>query len=116
LLNGGPWDNALLYTPMNQFANMNTTYNNFYNPQSNWFQSVHKPADMWKILQVSLITPAQDPVALRQVTDWLVNDCTTIPLDYPAAMWAVTNKVQDSGLGLRGASTYWNTENVWLSK
>ncbi len=39
-----------------------------------------------------------------------------IPVYSSMAMWVVDPKVQDSSLGTRGASQWWEPQNTWLTK
>jgi len=115
-LSGGPWKNAVFINPFMEWANYNTTLNNFFNPKSNFYQSLNKPAHIWELISKSLRTTAQDPDLLKQITALLYEDCTLIPLTYNTSLWATWDYVQDTGFGTRGANTYWNPQNAWLSR
>jgi ABC-type transport system substrate-binding protein len=99
-----------------EWANYNATLNNFFNPKSNFYQSLNKPAHIWELISKSLRTTAQDPDLLKEITALLYEDCTLIPLTYNTSLWATRDYVQDTGFGTRGANTYWNPQNAWLNK
>jgi peptide/nickel transport system substrate-binding protein len=113
----GSWENGILLNPLMQWANPNTTFNFFFGVPGSFFQKTLKKPDTWKdILTASLITPAPDAAATKKMEDAAYDDVMVIPLYYGASIWAVTDKVHDSGLATRGAPTWWEPQNAWLSK
>jgi peptide/nickel transport system substrate-binding protein len=112
-----PWNNALLYWPLGEWSNFNTTLNVFFaDPGTFYWKSLKKP-DGWKDLYArSLRAPSPDPAILKEVGDAFFNDCTVIPLVYSTAVFVLSSKVQDKSLGNLGTPTAWNYQDVWLSK
>lgn len=110
------WNNALLLDNQSTLAN-SSVMNPFYfgEPTSNYRVTRHP--DNWN----KIINDAWDSVVPEKkleiaVEDGLYNDETVIPLYFYDALFAVTNKVRDSGLGLLGRYYYPTAENIWLSK
>jgi ABC-type oligopeptide transport system substrate-binding subunit len=61
-------------------------------------------------------TPTVDAAATKKLEDMAYDDAMAIPLYNGASVWALTDKVQDTGLGTRGNAAWWEPQNAWLSK
>jgi peptide/nickel transport system substrate-binding protein len=111
----GTWKNGVLMGRILMYANPNTGFNGF-GVHGSMFLSLKKPDGFDDLLNASLSTPDLDPSALQKCEGALYNDVTEIPINYSESEWAVTDRVQDSGIGSRGTWTWWEPQNVWLSK
>jgi peptide/nickel transport system substrate-binding protein len=112
----GTWHNALLYTPLQLWANPNVTFNYFFGASSVNYQSLKKPDGWNDMLTPSLATASPDPAMLKKMEAALYNDATFVPLTFTAYSWAVSDKLQDSGIGARSVVAYWEMQDAWLSK
>ncbi len=113
----GTWKNAVLYNPLIQWANPNTGFNFYFGvPKSTWFPSTARPANWADIVTPSLIASKVDAALAQKAEGALYNDDTVIPLFFSVANIITTNKVRDSLIGTRGASTWWEPQQTWLSK
>jgi hypothetical protein len=110
----GTWKNALLYHPLIEASNYNHTFNMYFGVPSSWFQSMKKPEGWKEMLTASMTSPYLDPVLLQKCIQAASDDVMTIPVYYGAAIWATNWKVEDTGLGERGDTVYWNPQNAWL--
>jgi peptide/nickel transport system substrate-binding protein len=112
----GTWNNALLYTTLIHYPNYNAVLAQWFGIPSSWFKSMKRP-DGWDGIVTASITSTVPEIPLMQkAVQALYDETTIIPLDYGTSLWASTTKVQDSGVGTRGSSTQWNSQNAWLSK
>ena len=98
------------------FVNFNQALAQWWGVPSSWYQSMKKPDGWPEMLRASLTSVQPEPALMQKCVQALYDDETVIPLDYGTALWAITDNVQDSGVGLRGSSTQWNSQDVWLSK
>jgi hypothetical protein len=62
------------------------------------------------------MSPKVDATLAKKAEDALYNDVTIIPLWFSVWECAVSNRVQDSYIGTRGANTWWEPAYAWLSK
>jgi ABC-type transport system substrate-binding protein len=109
--------NTLIINPYMLYANANRIFSFYFNePSPGANKGLKHPPGWADLLAATLATPQVDPVLAKKCEDAIYNDCTFIPLTTSLGLTAATNNVQDSGIGSRGSSTYWNPDNVWLSK
>jgi len=112
----GTWKNALIYAQVGQSPNYNQTFGfSFASPRTN-YKSLKNPDKWFDLMNETNSAPAMDPKIMQKLTQVLYEDTTVIPISYATAMWVVKDGVQDSGIGTRGGTPYWNAENVWKSK
>jgi len=103
------------------WGNFNTSINVFF-PRSDggfYYQFTMKPGGVaaWDAMRdKTVLTPAPDPVLLKQIGDELFNDCTVIPLIYNATAYITSKKLNDSSLLKYGTAAAWDYANTWLSK
>jgi peptide/nickel transport system substrate-binding protein len=113
----GTWKNALLINPLQEWANPNNAFNFFLGVPATFLGGAVSRPDGWKdTLLASLATANVEKANVVKLEDMEYNDVMLIPLYYNSSDWAVTNNVQDSGLGTRGANTWWEPQQTWLSK
>ena len=112
----GTWSNGLIYTNIIHYPNYNAVLAQWFGVPSSWFKSMKRPDGWDGIVNATLISLNQEPALMQKAVQALYDDTTTIPLDYGTSLWVTTNKVHDSGVGTRGSSTQWNSQNAWLSK
>jgi peptide/nickel transport system substrate-binding protein len=112
----GTWSNGLIYTNIIHYPNYNAVLAQWFGVPSSWFKSMKRPDGWDGIVNATLTSLNQEPVLMQKAVQALYDDTTTIPLDYGTSLWATTNRVHDSGVGTRGSSTQWNSQNAWLSK
>jgi peptide/nickel transport system substrate-binding protein len=116
-LTGSPPHNALLFNSLLQWANPNTGFNFYFGvPKSTWFPSTSRPTGWVDTVTPSLMSAKVDSTLAKKAEDALYNDATIIPLWFAVANFAVTGQVQDSYIGTRGASTWWEPAYTWLKK
>ena len=113
---GNSWKNALIYAAIGQSANFNQMMGNvFASPRSNYKSNANPPN--WDTIYNAATTdinvsPKTQQVCVQALTD----DVTIIPINYEADEWVVSDKLMDSGIGTRGAGSYWNPEYAWWNK
>jgi hypothetical protein len=112
----GTWSNGLIYTNIIHYPNYNAVLAQWFGVPSSWFKSMKRPDGWDGIVNATLTSLNQEPALMQKAVQALYDDTTTIPLDYGTSLWATTNRVHDSGVGTRGSSTQWNSQNAWLSK
>ena len=108
--------NSLIYMPINEWSNYNTTLNVFFSDLGFYLPSLKKPEGWSVLFNKSLSAPAPDRELLKQVGDAFFNEAIFIPLVYGTFVYILTPNVQDSGLTRFGTSNAWDYANVWLSK
>jgi ABC-type transport system substrate-binding protein len=108
--------NSLIYYPLSQWANYNTSLNVYFGiPGAFDFDKSLKKPDGWQALYTkSLTTAAPDKAILLQADNTLYNDCTVIPVIYSASAFILSPKLHDTGLETQPVA--WDPPNVWLSK
>lgn len=111
-----PWHNALLWLPINEWANQNTTFSYFVGAPPVIDVSLYQPDGYAALLNQSLTTPQADPTLLKQIEDMFYNNEMVIPLYYQANNTVFAPYVMDSGYGTRGQSNWWEPQNTWLNK
>jgi peptide/nickel transport system substrate-binding protein len=111
----GTWQNGIIYGPFLQAANPNSAFTTFA-PGSAWFQSLKRPDGFGDLYNSSLNTAKIDPSLVQKLEDAMFNDCTEVFLSFGSQELAVTDKVQDAGLGTRGNWAWFEPQNAWLSK
>lgn len=117
IINNPPPLNSLMVNPYMLYANANRIFSFYFNePSPGANKGLKHPPGWADLLAATLATPQVDPVLAKKCEDAIYNDCTFIPLTTSLGLIAATNSVQDSGIGTRGSQTYWNPDNVWLSK
>ncbi len=114
--------NSLIYWPLAEWSNYNTTLNVFF-PRTNlgfYFPSLLKgesAAAYDALATKSLTAPAPDPAILRQISDTMFDNCSIIPLYYsPAGVFILKANLHDTGLTNYGMANEWDYANTWLSK
>jgi len=112
----GTWKNALVLNPLMEWANPTVGFNFFFGSPTSWFQSLSKPTGWKDAVAAASVSATLDSTLVQKVEDMAYDDSMVIPLYYGASMWAVTNNLQDSYLGSRGANTWWEPQLTWLSK
>jgi peptide/nickel transport system substrate-binding protein len=112
----GTWNNGLIYTNIIHYPNYNAVLAQWFGVPSSWFKSMKRPEGWENTVTASITSLNQESALEQKCVQALYDDVTTIPLDYGTSLWAVTDKVHDSGVGTRGSSTQWNSQNAWLSK
>jgi peptide/nickel transport system substrate-binding protein len=110
------WNNAIIVGTQTAWANPTTGLNGGFGIPSTSWQSTAKPPGWKEALTAAMTTPKLDPALVQKVEDMAYDYAMVIPLYAQMAIWAVNPNVQDSGLGTRGASQWWEPQNVWLSK
>jgi peptide/nickel transport system substrate-binding protein len=108
--------NSLIYIPINEWSNYNTTLNVFFSGLGFYLPSNKKPAGYVDLFNKSLAAPAPDQTILQQISDAFYNDCTIIPLVYNTFVFILTPNVQDSGLTKFGTANAWDYGKIWLKK
>jgi len=109
----GTWKNGAIVGPGALAANPIVGWVN-YAKGSAWWQSMKRPDTFDDLYNAALAAPKLDPVLARKCEDAIFNDATIIPLFITPTTWAVTDNVQDSGLGTRGLFSWFESQNVWL--
>ena len=108
--------NSMIYIPVNEWSNYNTTLNVFFSGLGFYLPSNLKPAGYLDLFNKSLAAPAPDPAILQQVTNAFYNDCTIVPLVYNTFVFVLKPNVQDSGLVKFGTFNAWDYCRAWLKK
>ncbi len=110
------WNNALIVGTQTAWANPTTGLNGGFGIPSTSWQSTAKPAGWKEALNAAMVTAKLEPAMVQKVERMAYDYAMVIPLYSSMAMWAVNPNVMDSGLGTRGASQWWEPQNMWLSK
>jgi peptide/nickel transport system substrate-binding protein len=110
------WKNALIFGGFADFANYNGTLNTFFSPNSTWYVSTKKPDGWQAAFDATTQSLKADSSLINKCVSMYYDDCTCIPVDDRASMYAAQSYVQDAGLGLRGTTFHWYPQNVWLNK
>jgi len=112
----GTWKNGLILNPLIEWANPNTGFNFFWGVPGSFFKSTSRPAGWAEAMLASNTSAAPDPVLTQKLERMWYEDAMAIPVYYGVALWATVPNLQDSGIGTRGANTWWEPQNAWLSK
>jgi ABC-type transport system substrate-binding protein len=108
--------NSMIYIPINEWGNYNTTLNVFFSGLGFYLPSNKKPDGYVDLFNKSVTAPGPDQAILQQIADAFYNDCTIIPLVYNTFVFVLTPSVQDSGLLKFGTFNAWDYARVWLKK
>jgi peptide/nickel transport system substrate-binding protein len=112
----GDYKNALFLIGLQQWTNANTQFGSYWGTPSTYFKSVSKPQGWSEVLLASKITADADPAATKKLEKMAYDDAMAIPLYCGATIWAVSDKLRDTGLGTRGNAAWWEPQNAWFSK
>jgi peptide/nickel transport system substrate-binding protein len=112
----GKFHNALFLITLQEWANANTQFSTYWGTPGNYFKNVSKPQGWSDALVASQNTPAVDAAATKKMEKMAFDDAMAIPLYCGATLWALTNQIQDTGLGTRGNAAWWEPQNAWMSK
>ncbi len=108
--------NSLLVNPYMLSANPNRVFTSYFNDPVTSNKSMKRPDGFAALLAATLDTPELDPALAKKCEAAIYNDCSMIPLAWGISPFAMADYVNDPGIGTRSSLTYWNPENVWLSK
>jgi peptide/nickel transport system substrate-binding protein len=108
--------NSMIYIPLNEWSNYNTTLNVFFSGLGFYLPSNKKPDGYAELFEKTLTSAAPDATLLKQVNNSFFDDCTIIPLVYSTFVYILKPTVMDSGLGQFGTANAWDYANIWLSK
>jgi ABC-type transport system substrate-binding protein len=108
--------NSLVYIPLNEWSNYNTTLNVFFSGLGFYLPSNKKPDGYAQMFDNSLNAPTVDPALLKIIADAFFVDCTIIPLVYSTFVFVLTPNVMDSGLTKYGMQNEWDYSHTWLKK
>ena len=108
--------NSLLVNPYMVSPNPNRVFNSYFNVPVTSNRSMKRPDGFGELLAASLATAELDPELARKCEAAIYNDCSMIPLAWSMSPFALADYVHDSGIGTRSSLTYWEPQNVWLSK
>ena len=112
----GDFKNALLLTPLQEWANPNNQLVYYWGIPGTYFKNVGKPEGWGDIIAASLITKEPDKATVQKTERIAFDYAMAIPIYYGASLWALTGKVHDTGLGTRGNAAWWEPQNAWFSK
>jgi peptide/nickel transport system substrate-binding protein len=113
----GEYRNALLLTPLQEWANPNNQLVYYWGTPGTYFKnSVSKPDGWADMVAASIITAEPDKATIQKAEKIQFDNAMAIPIYYGASLWALTDKVHDTGLGTRGNAAWWEPQNAWLSK
>jgi peptide/nickel transport system substrate-binding protein len=113
----GTWTNALLYTPLNEWANYNTTLNFYFGvPVSTWFKSMKKPDNWADVFNASIHAPKPDAKLLQPVIAAAYDDEMVVPLVYSASVYILKDTLKGTGVGTRGSNFWWNPQDAYFAK
>jgi ABC-type transport system substrate-binding protein len=113
--------NSLVYIPIGEFSNYNTTLNVFF-PRTNlgfYFPSLLKgesAAAYDALATKSLTAAAPDPAIFKQISDTMFDNASIIPLVYSTTVFILKPTLHDTGLTNWGMVNEWDYANTWLSK
>jgi ABC-type transport system substrate-binding protein len=108
--------NSMIYIPLNEWSNYNTTLNVFFSGTGFYLPSNKKPAGYTDLFNRSVGAPAPDKALLQQVSNAFYNDCTVVPTVYSTYVFFLKPTVKDSGLLEFGTFNCWDYARVWISK
>jgi len=109
--------NSLLYDPLAEFSNYNTTLNVFFSLAGFYFPTVKRPDTYPDLFKASLAAPAVDPALLKPIADAFYNLCMVIPTTYITTVYVQTKNVMDSRITQYGSMLVaLDYSGVWLKK
>ncbi len=109
--------NSLIYIPMAEFSNYNTTLNVFFSLAGFYLPSLKRADTYADLFKSSLAAPAPDPVILKKISDAFYNDCTVVPTIYGTTVYVQSLKVMDSKITQFGSMLVaMDYSGVWLKK
>jgi len=108
--------NSLLVNPYMLSANPNRVFTSYFNDPVTSNKSMKRPDGFAALLAATLATPDLDATLARKCEAAIYNDCSMLPIAWGISPFALAANVNDSGIGTRSSLTYWNPENVWLTK
>ena len=111
----GTWKNGCIYGVGPMGANPTSGWG-IHVKGSAWYQSLKRPDGFDDLYQAAIKTPALDPALAKKCEAAFYNDATWISLFIATSSWAVTDKVQDHGLGTRDIFAWFEPQNIWYSK
>ena len=112
----GTWNNAMIYSETSQSPNFNQSFGfSFAAPRTN-YMSTKNPDGWTDLMTETMNAPEADPKIMQKLVQVLYDDCTVIKVAYQTDMCVIKNNLQDSGIGTRGGSIYWNPDDAWWSK
>ena len=111
----GTWKNGVLFGAGALSANPIAGFNT-YTTTGTMFLSVKRPDGFDALYAAAVGSPKLESPLAQKCEAAMFNESTTIPLFITPTTWAVTDKVQDSGLGTGGIFSQFDSQNLWLSK
>ena len=115
-ITSGTWTNALVLNPLIEWANPNTGFNFFWGTPSSWFKSTGRPEGWADAVIASNTSQTADATLTQKLETMAYDSVLVIPLYFGTSLWATTKNLRDSGIGTRGAGTWWEIQDAWLSK
>jgi peptide/nickel transport system substrate-binding protein len=115
-ISSNTWNNALLYTSIFTRGNQNETFSYFMGTPATTWKSALRPTNWKETLDASKAASEQDPVVLKKLENMIFDNVICIPIASSTSLWAMTDKVHDTGAGTRGQSNWIEPQNSWLSK
>jgi len=112
----GTWNNALVYNPLIEWANPNTGFNFFWGTPSSWFKSTGRPEGWAEAVNASNIAEVASKELTQKLETAAYDYAMVIPLYFGTSIWATTKNINDSGIGTRGAGTWFEPQDLWFSK
>jgi peptide/nickel transport system substrate-binding protein len=110
------WKNALLFTPLQLWANPNHTFNYFFGMSLTNYHSLKRPDGWGDMLGASLATEKPDPAMAKKLEAALYNDITVIPINDSTYPWIVADNLHDHGIGTESTVAFFDRANAWISK
>jgi ABC-type transport system substrate-binding protein len=112
----GTWNNGLVLNPLIEWANPNTGFNFFWGTPSSWFKSTGRPEGWADAVTASNITEVADANMTQKLETMAYDHVLVIPLYFGTSLWATTKNINDSGIGTRGAGTWFEPQDIWFNK
>jgi peptide/nickel transport system substrate-binding protein len=109
--------NSLIYIPVAEFSNYNTTLNVFFSMAGFYLPSVLRPANYTTLFAASLAAPRPDPVIFKQISNAFYDNSTITPLVYGTSVYVLSNRVKDSKITEFGSMVMaLDYARVWVTK
>ena len=112
----GTWNNAVVLNPLIEWANPNTGFNFFWGTPSSWFKSTGRPEGWAEAVNASNTTEVAEAGMTQKLETMAYDHSLVIPLYFGTSLWATTKNIHDHGIGTRGAGTWFEPQDTWLSK